>query len=398
MMWRIMLVLLVTIRVADQLNAQDNPYTLFGDQTDIDYSIREVEKEAEEQDYYRFGFNGKENDREWGTGGLTQDYGFRLYNPALGKFLSVDPLAPEYPELTTYQFASNRPIDGIDLDGLEFAPVNNRVFYGASVKIPLSSSNSTMRVPVGQNAGNMVKHSWLKELKFGMTVGIHDYYGSYGFNLTNNNRHRHVSITGYINPLLKYTNPLDNKSGESRDVGLGATYNFGNTNLSIGILQANYSIITALKEDDPKRQLDATKLDKLAMLTEGAYLKENLFGWEIKRIQLRFSKLSSTLKKSDENNDKIIGQIKAQSRMDHNRYTKEFITWDIQNQAFRKGLNVKFTKTPWNIYGEPIHKSPFENARNALYKRHDVSFDTNKPIWMKGLNLLYQHKDRFKKK
>lgn len=68
---------------------------------------------------YRFGFNGKENDKEWGNQ-LIQDYGFRLYNPAIGKFLSVDPLAPEYPELTTYQFASNSPIAGSDLDGLEF--------------------------------------------------------------------------------------------------------------------------------------------------------------------------------------------------------------------------------------------------------------------------------------
>jgi len=31
----------------------------------------------------------------------------------------VDPLTKKYPELTPYQFASNRPIDGIDLDGLE---------------------------------------------------------------------------------------------------------------------------------------------------------------------------------------------------------------------------------------------------------------------------------------
>ncbi len=42
-----------------------------------------------------------------------------MYNPAIGKFLSFDPLAPEYPELTPYQFASNTPIYAIDLDGLE---------------------------------------------------------------------------------------------------------------------------------------------------------------------------------------------------------------------------------------------------------------------------------------
>jgi RHS repeat-associated protein len=69
---------------------------------------------------YRYGFNGKENDKEaLGTGHGTQDYGFRIYNPSLGKFLSVDPLSPKYPELTPYQFASNTPIHAIDLDGLE---------------------------------------------------------------------------------------------------------------------------------------------------------------------------------------------------------------------------------------------------------------------------------------
>jgi len=70
------------------------------------------------QGTYRFGFNGKEEDSEWGSQ-MIQDYGFRIYNPTIGKFLSVDPLAPDYPELTCYQFASNTPIMASDLDGLE---------------------------------------------------------------------------------------------------------------------------------------------------------------------------------------------------------------------------------------------------------------------------------------
>ena len=68
---------------------------------------------------YRYGFNGKEDDKDFGDKQLIQDYGFRLYNPAIARFLSVDPLAPSYPELTVYQFASNTPIWAIDLDGLE---------------------------------------------------------------------------------------------------------------------------------------------------------------------------------------------------------------------------------------------------------------------------------------
>ncbi|MBA4197610.1 MAG: hypothetical protein C0459_08660 [Chitinophaga sp.] len=35
------------------------------------------------------------------------------------KFLSVDPLSKKYPELTPYQFASNTPIQAVDLDGKE---------------------------------------------------------------------------------------------------------------------------------------------------------------------------------------------------------------------------------------------------------------------------------------
>ena len=67
----------------------------------------------------RYGFNGKENDNEVKGEGNQQDYGMRIYDPRLVRFLSVDPLTKKYPELTPYQFASNTPISAVDLDGLE---------------------------------------------------------------------------------------------------------------------------------------------------------------------------------------------------------------------------------------------------------------------------------------
>ena len=69
---------------------------------------------------YLYGFNGKENDNEVKGLGNQQDYGMRIYDPKRAGFLSVDPIGNEYPELTPYQFASNRPIDGVDEDGLEY--------------------------------------------------------------------------------------------------------------------------------------------------------------------------------------------------------------------------------------------------------------------------------------
>ena|GEM_PF-2472790 len=77
--------------------------------------------EVELVEGYRYGFNGKENDNEVKGEGNQQDYGMRVYDPRIAKFLSVDPITAKYPMLTPYQFASNRPIDGIDLDGLEYA-------------------------------------------------------------------------------------------------------------------------------------------------------------------------------------------------------------------------------------------------------------------------------------
>jgi RHS repeat-associated protein len=68
---------------------------------------------------YRYGYNGKEKDNNGELGLTTYDYGFRIYNPGLGKFLSVDPLTQQYPWLTPYQFAGNTPIQALDLDGKE---------------------------------------------------------------------------------------------------------------------------------------------------------------------------------------------------------------------------------------------------------------------------------------
>jgi len=55
--------------------------------------------------------------------GNQYDYGFRIYNPRLGRFLSVDPLTRSFPWWSSYQFAGNQPITAIDLDGLEIVYV-----------------------------------------------------------------------------------------------------------------------------------------------------------------------------------------------------------------------------------------------------------------------------------
>ena len=47
------------------------------------------------------------------------DYGFRNYDPQIGRFVQIDPLADDFPEFSGYQYAANDPIMNIDEDGLD---------------------------------------------------------------------------------------------------------------------------------------------------------------------------------------------------------------------------------------------------------------------------------------
>lgn len=67
-------------------------------------------------------YNGKEIDEDLGLN--LYQYGFRLYDPTIGRFPSIDPIAEQFPHVSAYNYAENRPIDGIDLWGLQYVNAN----------------------------------------------------------------------------------------------------------------------------------------------------------------------------------------------------------------------------------------------------------------------------------
>ncbi len=80
------------------------------------------------EDYYPFGetsygiypkqryrYNGKEKDQDTGL----YEYGQRYYAPWLCRFVSVDPIAEKFSQLSSYNYASNRPETARDLEGLQ---------------------------------------------------------------------------------------------------------------------------------------------------------------------------------------------------------------------------------------------------------------------------------------
>lgn len=69
---------------------------------------------------YRFGFQGQEKDDEvHGSTGTSYDFGARMLDPRVGRWLSLDPLGAKYPAITPYAFALNSPLLFMDPNGKE---------------------------------------------------------------------------------------------------------------------------------------------------------------------------------------------------------------------------------------------------------------------------------------
>ncbi|MEL6863945.1 MAG: polymorphic toxin-type HINT domain-containing protein [Bacteroidota bacterium] len=67
---------------------------------------------------YRYGFSGKEKESEiTNKPGAHYDFGLRIYDARLGRWLSIDPQAGRMPFASPYNYALNSPVNLIDAEG-----------------------------------------------------------------------------------------------------------------------------------------------------------------------------------------------------------------------------------------------------------------------------------------
>jgi len=80
----------------------------------------ELEGDWQQDNNYDYTYNGKEVQKSFDLG--YQNYGARFYDPSIGRFMSVDPLANTEHSLSInpYHYVANNPINNIDPDGLDW--------------------------------------------------------------------------------------------------------------------------------------------------------------------------------------------------------------------------------------------------------------------------------------
>jgi RHS repeat-associated protein len=76
---------------------------------------------------YRYGFNGMEKDDEIKSSGNSYDFGARLYDSRIGRWLTRDPLAYKFAGWSDYNAFLDNPIRYVDPDGRE--PKKYRIVY-----------------------------------------------------------------------------------------------------------------------------------------------------------------------------------------------------------------------------------------------------------------------------
>jgi RHS repeat-associated protein len=107
---------------------------------------------------YRYGFQGQETDDEITGSESHVAFTYRVHDARLGRFLSVDPLAPDYPHNSPYAFSENNVIAMIELEGLEATAGDNNsmstasgsMAAGAALKVTLTlGTKNTSSLHIG---------------------------------------------------------------------------------------------------------------------------------------------------------------------------------------------------------------------------------------------------------
>ena len=108
----------------------------------INEIIELVEVTSIMDDKYKYKFNGFEYQEELGLGWY--DYGSRNYQPDLGRWMNIDPLAEKYYDFSPYHTSANNPVVFMDYNGEDYIVTVNIEEQTATVSGTLYATGEDM--------------------------------------------------------------------------------------------------------------------------------------------------------------------------------------------------------------------------------------------------------------
>ena len=121
-------------------------------------------------------YNGKELDRMHGLDWY--DYGARSYDPALGRFTAIDPLAEKYYKLNPYAYCGDDPINRADKDGNEWTyfTANGQTTINVTLNFLISGNYTAAQISTYKTAIATQFNNTLSQSSGGTMLGTITFY------------------------------------------------------------------------------------------------------------------------------------------------------------------------------------------------------------------------------
>jgi len=177
---------------------------------------------------YRYGFQGQEKDNEIKGIGNSINYKFRMYDPRVGRFFAVDPLAEKYPWNSPYAFSENVVINAVELEGLEKYYTNDNKFLG---QVGDDQSKRIMRnIASGTDEAKNISSqiSVINEIS-SSSVGVTDYGARVYHNLKNDLLKHSISKKTFneFNQAITSIYDMESKGASLLSIPQGVVEHFG---------------------------------------------------------------------------------------------------------------------------------------------------------------------------